>query len=152
MATKAEYLTSLDAKCMRRYPEVEDITVRDNTGGQTALYNVPMMVKLPNGTVQVQTQGFYVNDEGTQDESAFPVNQERKDDPPPTFEPELRAFIEGQITRTLPTIIIETVNNDSESAEVTAYEFDTNADDFVKTRRFITKDASGNLFMKKLRA
>lgn len=147
MATKVEYLAELQNRSVWVGDPKEQELDPATTRGELRLYNVPLLVKLPNGTFQGQQQGFYVYDEGGAGETVYPVNQERKDDPPSQFLTDLRQYAAGQLSAARLKIIIDHADTENEFGLATVYELANNE---VSTQRyFVAKDDQDAFYFRK---
>ena len=123
--TVAEYMAILDARSVWMGPAVERDLDPAFTGGEVKVYEVLLLVELPNGTYQGVKQGFYVYDEGGPSEAVYPVNRENQNDPPSVLRAQLATYIENNmIDANRPKVTIDVVNEEYEFAIVTAYEVD----------------------------
>jgi hypothetical protein len=152
MATKAEFLANLSAQ-VEFLSTVEEIELKPTLatgqdGSTLKAYNAHVIAKRPNGAYQGQNQQFYVLNEGEADETAFVINEERKNHPPSAFKQQLDAYISGQLSDTVMKITLDTVNEEHQFAIATAYILDTQADTVSSKKFFLTKDDQGNPFRK----
>ena len=124
--TVTEYLAVLNGRAEFVGPQVAIPLDGSVTGGDWTLYEVWLVVELPNGTYQGIKQGFYVYDEGGGGEAVYPVARESQNNPPSVLVAQLRTWIDNNmIDATTLKVTIDTVNEENEFAIVTAYELDT---------------------------
>lgn len=146
MATKAEYLSALEAKVFFRGAEVEDRSVRDITAGALRKYDVRVLMEGPDDTFMDGVQSFLVYGEGTASEEARRYHgNDRKS--VSAFRTGLDTFLAGKLSSTVLKIVVDQVNEAHEFAVVTAYLFDGGTPGTVSTKRyFVYRDGATPMF------
>ncbi len=150
MATVTEYNATLQARSQWMGDAVEHpLEPAFTQNGTLKLYEVLLLVQLKNGSFQGVKQAYYVLDEGGAGETVYPVVQERQDETPNPFKDQVRSYIDANhIDADRPKVVINSVNEESEFAIVTAYEI-SQADDTVSTKQyFLAKDDQGTPYIK----
>lgn len=122
--TKQELIQYIEANVVRiiNAPEVlpADHQKNINAAGITT-YNVNALVEQQDGTAKAENFFFYVVDEGTADEKAFPM--EKFDFTPTTLRDEALAYIEHlENSGTFERVTVDQVKTDKEYILATALE------------------------------
>jgi len=140
MATKAEYLSDLTAKCLWVGTPVENPNTATNTGNAWHEYSVLVFAE-QDGKVVSAFQVFYVFDEGGAGEAAYTAGTARKS--ASAFQLQLRAFLDGFLNGTILRITVDRIDEANEFAICTAYKKAGTPATVTPTTYFVYKDAQG---------
>ena len=140
MATKSELLTQIEGNVYWMGTE----TKVSAEGAEPARYDVPVVVRLANGTYDARSQAFIVLNEGTQDEDALLARDEQKDAPTTTFRDQARAEADNYVAANadVTRVVIDSLDEQEQFATLTVYTDDGTT--VTASKKFATYDADAD--------
>lgn len=137
--TLFDYINSVQVKGLQVFGMKEKSLDPDKSlNGKLKIFEVLVETKKANGTITQNNQLVRVLDYGTPEEEALPMISEVEDEPITIFRDTVRTYLDNNfVSPARPSIRIDEIDAENETAIVTAYE--VNAEDKIQTKRYYLK-------------